>query len=156
MGLPPEFQPPEDGARPPRGRYRFRAGRPVDPAEEPHPEAAEALPAPAASAVPDSPHQLLAMQCGEALPSGRPEKPERSASAKVEAVLDLIDRLGTTCFEDQQIALALLRQLEAFHDGIVEELRDDASARHSQIIAWAIDADRLMRARTLLESVDLE
>ena len=35
-------------------------------------------------------------------------------------------------------------------------MQEDDGAKHSQIVAWAIDADRLMRSRLLLESVDLE
>jgi hypothetical protein len=49
-----------------------------------------------------------------------------------------------------------VRKLEAYHDQIVEELQDDESARHTQIVAWSIDADRLFQSRRLLESVDLE
>ena len=49
-----------------------------------------------------------------------------------------------------------MRGLESFHDDVVEELREDDDAKHSQIIAWSIDADRLMRSRILLESVDLD
>lgn len=56
----------------------------------------------------------------------------------------------------QLIALSLVRKLEAYHDRIVEELQDDDFARHTQIVAWAIDADRLLQSRRLLESVDLE
>jgi hypothetical protein len=88
--------------------------------------------------------------------SDRPEKPERVNSPKVDEVLQLIETLDTSSFENQQIALALLRHLEELHDSVVEELRDDRFAKHSQIIAWAIDADRLLRARVLVESVDLE
>jgi len=49
-----------------------------------------------------------------------------------------------------------VRRLESFHDGVVDEMKEDEEARHSQIVSWAIDADRLYRARMLLESVDLE
>jgi len=35
-------------------------------------------------------------------------------------------------------------------------MREDNDAKHSQIIAWSIDADRLMRSRMLLESIDLD
>jgi hypothetical protein len=38
----------------------------------------------------------------------------------------------------------------------VEELKDDNDAQHAQIVSWAIDADRLMRCRILLENVDLD
>ena len=49
-----------------------------------------------------------------------------------------------------------MRQLEQFHDNVVEERQDDNEAKHAQIVSWAIDADRLMRCRMLLESVDLD
>jgi hypothetical protein len=39
---------------------------------------------------------------------------------------------------------------------VVKDLQDDDDAKHAQIVSWAIDADRLYRARMLLESVDLE
>jgi hypothetical protein len=86
----------------------------------------------------------------------RPQKPEKHTSAKVNEVLALISKLDTSSLEDQQIALSLVRGLESFHDGVVEEMRDDHDAKHSQIIAWSIDADRLMRSRMLLESIDLD
>lgn len=86
----------------------------------------------------------------------RPEKPERKPSAKVEQVLDLLDRLETGAAEDLDLVLKLVRKLENFHDHVVEEMRDDDEASHSQLIAWSIDADRLMRSRLLLESVDLD
>ena len=49
-----------------------------------------------------------------------------------------------------------MRRLEAFHDEVVDELKGDADARQSQIVSWAVDADRPYRSRMLLESVDLE
>jgi len=105
-------------------------------------------------AIPDSPQELLAMQKGSGeLP---PDASAALASPKVREVLDRIAGLDTTSADDKQIALALLRKLEDLHDEIVEELRQDPEAPHSQIIAWSIDADRLTRARILLESVDLQ
>ena len=86
----------------------------------------------------------------------RPQKPEKQKSAKVNEVLELISKLDTSSLEDQQIALSLVRGLENFHDGVVEDMREDNDAKHSQIIAWSIDADRLMRSRMLLESIDLD
>jgi len=70
-------------------------------------------------------------------------------------VLDLIDELETTAAEDQQIALSIVRQLECYHDDIVAKMQEDADAKHNQIVAWAVDADRLMQSRIVLESVDL-
>jgi hypothetical protein len=103
--------------------------------------------------IPDSPEALMAMQEHR---EERPEKPEYRTPARARQVLDLIDKLDTSPLEDQLIALSLVRKLEAYHDRIVEELQDDDSARHAQIAAWAIDADRLFQSRRLLESVDLE
>jgi hypothetical protein len=140
--------------RRPRGRYRFQAGKPVDPDAGVHPEmAADQADAPLGAGIPSTPQELIAMQ--ENKPE-RPEKPERQQSAKVKEVLDLLEKLETTAAEDQQIALTLVRRLESFHDGVVEEMKDDNEAKHSQIVSWAVDADRLYRARMLLESVDLE
>jgi hypothetical protein len=151
----------EADSQPLSGRYRFCAGRPVDPSEGLHPELADTAQAvPLAAGIPSSPQELIAMQSNDNMPDNdraeRPEKPERSRSAKVNEVLELISKLETSGLEDQQIALSLVRGLESFHDGVVEELRDDDDAKHSQIIAWSIDADRLMRSRILLESVDLD
>ncbi len=100
--------------------------------------------------IPDSPEQLIAMQ-----EPRRPEKPEHQQSPKVKEVLDRINSLETSDGEDLQIALAIVRHLERLHDEIVAEMKDDDEAKHSQIVAWAIDADRLYRTRLLLESVDL-
>ena len=151
----------EADSQPLSGRYRFCAGRPVDPSEGLHPELADTAQAvPLAAGIPSSPQELIAMQSNDNIPDNdraeRPEKPERSRIAKVNEVLELISKLETSGLEDQQIALSLVRGLESFHDGVVEELREDNDAKHSQIIAWSIDADRLMRSRMLLESVDLD
>jgi hypothetical protein len=151
----------EADSQPLSGRYRFCAGRPVDPSEGLHPELADTAQAVhLAAGIPGSPQELIAMQSNDSIPDNdraeRPEKPERSRSAKVNEVLELISKLETSGLEDQQIALSLVRGLESFHDGVVEELREDDDAKHSQIIAWSIDADRLMRSRMLLESVDLD
>jgi len=136
-----------------RGRYRFQGNRPLDPAAGVHPEmAADQADAPQGAGIPNTPEELIAMQ--ENKPE-RPEKPERQQSVKVKQVLDLIEKLDSSAAEDQQIALTLVRKLENFHDGVVEEMQKDDDAKHSQIVSWAVDADRLYRARMLLESVDL-
>lgn len=145
--------PPADGPRPRGGRYRYEAGKPVDPDAGVHPEMAECQPTAGAAGIPGSPDELIAMQ--HSRPS-RPEKPDFELSAKVKQVLELIDRLETDAHEDQQIALALISQLEKMHVEVVEDLQDDATAKHGQIVSWAIDADRLLRCRMLLESIDLD
>jgi len=88
--------------------------------------------------------------------ASRPEKPDFELSAKVKQVLELIDSLETDAHEDQQIALALISQLEKMHVEVVEDLQEDDTAKHGQIVSWAIDADRLLRCRMLLESIDLD
>jgi hypothetical protein len=65
----------------------------------------------------------------------RPETQERLQSVKGKQVLDLIEQLETNGAEDQEIALALVRRLENFHDEVVEEMKNDSDARHSQIIS---------------------
>jgi len=143
----------------PSGRYRFQGEQPLDPNEGVHPEMVESVlvdpqvaRVPEASdAVPSSPSELIAMQ-------EKPERPEkgcRPESAKVREVLDLITQLDTSAWEDQQIALAIVSQLERYHDEIVSDLVDDEAASHGQVACWAIDADRLMHSRRLLESIDL-
>jgi hypothetical protein len=163
----PMSRPEESNANPsqePRsastGRYRFVAGRAVDPAHvgpvDPiHPERESPMTARQAGvAVPDSPAQLIAMQ--NASPQPRPEKPERQPNPTVTRVLELLDTLQATPADDLELVVGLVRRLEGYHDSVVEDLRVDDSASHNKLIAWAIDADRLMRCRVLLESVDLE
>ena len=138
----------------PRGRYRFQGGQSLDPDAGVHPEMASGQDnAPVGTGIPNSPQDLIAMQTTR---PERPEKPERQHSPKVKQALELLEKLETSPAEDQQIALFLVRQLESFHDEVVAEMRDDEEAKHAQILSWAIDADRLFRARVLLESVDLE
>jgi hypothetical protein len=138
----------------PRGRYRFQGSQSLDPDAGVHPEMASGQDnAPVGTGIPNSPQDLIAMQTTR---PERPEKPERQHSPKVKQALELLEKLETSPAEDQQIALFLVRQLESFHDEVVAEMRDDEEAKHAQIVSWAIDADRLFRARVLLESVDLE
>lgn len=138
----------------PRGRYRFQAGRPLNPDAGVHPEMVCGQDAAAVGAgIPNSPQELIAMQDNN---SERPQKPEYTTAPKVQEVLDLIAKLDNTAADDLQVALALVRRLENYHDSVVDDLREDEEVKHSQIIRWAVDADRLYRARLLLESVDLE
>ena len=158
-GAPPDPTATEGQSRP-DGRYRFCAGRPVDPHESVPPEVrSEAAAAndcrPSDSkGIPSSPAELIAMQ--ERCNHPRPEKPEREISANVTEVMELIDKLETKAAEDLEIAFRLVRRLESFHDEVVDEMCHDAAASRNQLISWAIDADRLMQARILLGNVDLE
>ena len=179
MSHSPEPQLPANQQHPsqPSGRYRYSRGSRLDPSAGLHPELSDAALAVAvAVGIPNTPQDLIAMQnddnstgnsTGNAAGNApgnasdnerreRPEKPEKQKSAKVNEVLELISKLDTSSLDDQQIALTLVRRLESFHDGVVEEMREDDNAEHSQIIAWSIDADRLMRSRMLLESIDLD
>ena len=70
-------------------------------------------------------------------------------------VLELIKTLSTSPADDQAIALSLLNKLEDFHDQVVSEMADDNAAKHTQIISWAVDADRLYQARLLLQNVEI-
>lgn len=103
---------------------------------------------------PNTPQELIAMQAN--LPASAEEPEPQQGSDKVQAVLQVLEDLVTNPAEDQQIALFLLRRLENFHDLVVSELKRDDDAKHSQIVSWAVDADRLYRSRMLLETVDLE
>ena len=145
-----------DDANAATGRYRFQGGKPADPNAGVHPEMVDAEQTPSANTtIPNTPEALIAMQ--ENKPEKeRPEKPEHQQSAKVKQVLELIEKLDTNAAEDQQIALNLVRNLEDVHDDVVAEMKDDAEAKHSQIISWAVDSDRLYRCRMLLNSVELE
>jgi len=136
------------------GRYRFQSGKPEDPDAGVHPEmASNQADLTVGAGIPSTPNELIAMQ--ENKPD-RPEKPERLQSAKVKQVIDLIEKLETNAAEDQQIALSLVRKLENFHDEVVAEIKEDSDAKHTQIVSWAVDADRLYRSRLLLENVDVE
>lgn len=66
----------------------------------------------------------------------RPEAPERGQSPKVKEVLDLIEKLEISAYEDQQIDLTLVRHLETFHDGIVQEMQDDEEAKPGTARSW--------------------
>ncbi|MEB3200573.1 MAG: hypothetical protein VKK62_08620 [Synechococcaceae cyanobacterium] len=151
---------PGDNRPRPGGRYRFCGAQQLDPDAGVHPEmrsadlAAGSLEADAGAGVPASPAALLALQ--DPAPQPRPEKPEFQASAGVLQVMELIDRLDTRPADDLEIAFRLLLRLESFHDEVVQELREDSEASPSQLVAWAVDADRLMRARHLLGSVVLD
>lgn len=91
----------------------------------------------------------------EPRPSEDPH-PEPNGSPRVSKVQALIERLATTSDDDVRIARLLIRRLESHHDRMVQRLCADGAAQHSQIAAWAVDADRLMLARNLLEAVALD
>jgi len=138
----------------PSGRYRYSAGRPLDPSEGYHPELTTDNQPCTSAGVPDSPAALIAMQDKSRNP--RPEKPERQPSARVDEVFAYMEKLDTCAADELELARRLVRRLEGLHDEVVEDLRNDADASHSQLISWSIDADRLMRSRMLLESIDLD
>lgn len=137
------------------GRYRFQGQQPMDPNADVHPEMLSSAAMESLNAdIPNSPEDLIAMQDTPPRPN-RPEKPEHRRSEKVKQILELISRLETSPADDQQIALSLLNKLEDYHDHVVGELRDDETAKHTQIVSWAVDADRLYQARLLLQNVEM-
>ncbi len=141
----------EDSSHRISGRYRFRAGSPLDPNGGDPAELSS--PSADSSPIPDTAEALIAMQQRH---QTHPEKPVRTDTAKVKEVLAFISTLDLSAWEDQRVALAIVRHLEDYHDNVVRDLQESADADHPQLVAWAIDADRLLRCRLLLESVDLE
>lgn len=139
------------------GRYRFRLGRSLDPHEDLHPEMRDHEVSIGAD-VPNTIDELISMQKRNEPEENRPHKPEKCDrhTAKVQRVLELIGDLETTADEDKTIALILVQRLEEYHDRIVGELTEDTGAKHIQIAAWAVDADRLMHCRIFLDSIDFE
>lgn len=104
-------------------------------------------------AVPDSPEALIALQRNG---GARAAAPPSRRSEKLDQLLAMVESQNIAAWENQQLALALVRHLEKFHDAVVAELNGDTQAPHNQIARWAIDADRLTRCRQLLEDVELE
>ena len=138
------------------GRYRFIKGSQLDPLEIIHPEM-DIQESNLVGEVPNTINELLAMQESDSS-SAIPEKPDKDNkyTANVKKIFEMMHELDTSASEDHQIATALVRHLENYHDKIVDELQEDVDASHSQIASWAVDADRLMRCRILLESVSIE
>jgi hypothetical protein len=139
------------------GRYRFRRGDSLDPNDGLHPEMVDQS-VDIGTGVPNTFDELMAMQENNPANPGQPQKPDRSekTTAKVKQVLDLIKELETSAAEDLEIALTLVRQLEDYHDKVVAEMQDDPDAKHGQIAAWSVDADRLMHCRIFLNSIEFE
>lgn len=73
----------------------------------------------------------------------------------MERALALLSAQDLSPWESQQIALALLQQLESYHQGVVREMHDAPQSTPAQVACWAIDGDRLMHCRRLLESITL-
>jgi len=69
---------------------------------------------------------------------------DRSAGSDSDSVDELVDLFEPHGFHH-----------EAYHDGVVEGLRDNTDTDHSKIWAWTFDAERLMRCKLLLKSVEL-
>jgi hypothetical protein len=139
------------------GRYRFSLGRSLDPHEDLHPEMRDHEVF-IGTDVPSTIDELISMQKKSEPEEARPHRPEECdrRTAKVQRVLELIGDLETTADEDKTIALILVQRLEEYHDRIVGELTEDTEAKHSQITAWAVDADRLMHCRILLDSIEVD
>lgn len=102
--------------------------------------------------VPSTPGELVAMQ--------RPAHdiltpPPLDDETRLALVLELLRAQNLNPWECQQIALALLQQLEAYHQAVVAEMHDTPQSTPAQVACWAIDGDRLMHCRRLLESITL-
>lgn len=97
--------------------------------------------------VPNTPEELFDLQT-----LATPQK----ESARVLEAMATLSALHTSPAEDGRIALRLLHKLECFHDAMLEELISAEAGNHGLIASVAVDADRLMRARLLLESVRLD
>jgi len=105
---------------------------------------------PVSRCVPSTPGELLALQQA----GGEPER-RQPDEAPVAAALARLQALELNAWESQQLALALIRQLEAYHQGVVAEMHAAADGTSAQLACWAIDGDRLMHCRRLLESITL-
>ena len=102
--------------------------------------------------VPSTPGELVAMQqrVGE-----RQLPPAAGGDDRVAQTLARLRSHDLNPWECQQVTLALLQQLESYHQAVVAELHDSPLSTPAQVACWAIDGDRLMHCRRLLESVTL-
>lgn len=144
----------------PRGPFHDHGEAPSDPeprAEQPgngqepwgdaEPDPVPSTPA----AVPGSPRELIAMQRN----AQSPQEPSPSR-VPVEELLARIGAHGCTPWEAQQLCLALVAQLEEYHHQVLTAMEgEDQKATPAQVACWAIDGDRLMHCRRLLESLTL-
>lgn len=102
--------------------------------------------------VPATPAELVALQRSS---GACPSLEEQAASPRVAQGLALLKAQQLNPWECQQIALALLQQLESYHQTVVAEMHDAPHSTPAQVACWAIDGDRLMHCRRLLESITL-
>lgn len=134
--------------REPQERHELQASAPSS--SDPAPLAPATGPAP--RPVPSTPGELVAMQ----RPFDAILKPQRLGEAeRLARVLALLQSQDLTPWECQQIALVLLQQLETYHQAVVAELHDTPQSTPAQVACWAIDGDRLLHCRRLLESLTL-
>ena len=78
------------------------------------------------------------------------------SSVRVDQWLERIGALGCTPWETQQLCLALVAYLEEYHHQVLTTMEGgDQQATPAQVACWAIDGDRLMHCRRLLESLTL-
>ena len=110
------------------------------------------VPGPEQRTVPATPAELVALQRS----SGASPPPQELADrSRVAQGLALLRAQELNPWECQQIALALLLQLESYHQAVVAELHEAPQSTPAQVACWAIDGDRLMHCRRLLESITL-
>lgn len=102
--------------------------------------------------VPATPAELVALQRSS---GACPSLEEPADQSRVAAGLALLKDQQLNPWECQQIALDLLQQLESYHQSVVAEMHDARHSTPAQVACWAIDGDRLMHCRRLLESITL-
>ncbi len=102
--------------------------------------------------VPATPAELVALQ---SFTGACPSLQEQAARVRVAEGLALLRAQQLNPWECQQVALALLQQLESYHQSVVAEMHDASQSTPAQVACWAIDGDRLMHCRRLLESITL-
>ncbi len=100
--------------------------------------------------VPASPDALVAMQRRRCEPL-----PPQDSEDRLAGVLAQLRSEGLSPWESQQIALVLLEQLESYHRAVLTEMQRSEEGTTAQVACWAIDGDRLMHCRRLLESITL-
>ena len=126
----------------------------MDPDADLHPEMQN--PGTGGGSAPNTPEELFKMQA-TFQKHNRPDKPVESdkITVKVRGALKFLDKLKLSAAENKEVALAIVRHLETYHDEETEELMESSLSKRCQVAAWAVDADRLMLCRIVLEGIEL-
>lgn len=72
-----------------------------------------------------------------------------------ESSVQWLEEQELTPLQLRGLATWLIQRVEKIHNSTLAALQADPEAAHSLLALWAIDADRLMHARYMLERVDL-